>query len=85
MIFIQRLFYIFIGRTTFIHGIVYLYIQPIIYVFNGKLIIFYMFNNSEIFVPVFKIQDNKPCAEILNFGSSIFSEIFSQEYIVPKT
>ena len=74
MIFIQQLSNMFTGRTIFIQEIIYLHIQPI-----------YMFNISEIFVPVFKIQDNKPCAKILNFGSSIFSEIFAQEYIFPET
>ena len=44
--------YIFCKKNYF-DSTNHLYIQPIIYVFNGELIIFY--KDSEIFFPVFKI------------------------------
>ena len=44
--------YIFCKKNYF-DSTNHLYIQPIIYVFNGELITFY--KDSEIFFPVFKI------------------------------
>ena len=48
IVFIQRITYILNGRAIFI--------QPIIYVSNGERTIFYMFNDSDVFLLVFKIQ-----------------------------
>ena len=55
IILIERIVYVFNGQTIFIQQIICIFKHLFMYS-NGKLKIFYMFNDSEIFFPGFKIQ-----------------------------
>ena len=77
--------YLYVQRNNYFDSTNYLYIQLIIYVFNGELIFFTRSTFQNFSFWSSKSKDNKLCAEILKLVSRILSEIFSEEYILPKT